>query len=152
MSLQIIEKVEGNKKGQRPAQNIRKEQSDKAMKIISNVLSNEPAERDALIMAVQKAFEVLENRESGLELISRRQAKSKKVYSHEFHEYVVPVCELDQLPAMRIEDSTGYWMNAEPMNQLDPKVQCSECGSIEILYKANFCPNCGAKMKGMKES
>ena len=26
--------------------------------------------------------------------------------------------------------------------------KCSVCGGNTIHYKANFCPNCGAKMKG----
>lgn len=37
------------------------------------------------------------------DLISRQAAKSKKVYSHERHEYVVPVAELDWLPSVQSE-------------------------------------------------
>lgn len=37
------------------------------------------------------------------DLISRQDAKSKKVYSHERHEYVVPVAELDWLPSAQQE-------------------------------------------------
>lgn len=38
------------------------------------------------------------------DLISRQAAKSKKVYSRERHEYVVPVAELDWLPSPQQEN------------------------------------------------
>ena len=42
---------------------IRQEQCDKVCRILDNCLANRPAERDSLIVAVQKAFDALEFRE-----------------------------------------------------------------------------------------
>lgn len=39
---------------------IRQEQCDKVCRILDDVLSNRPTERDSLIVAVQKAFDALE--------------------------------------------------------------------------------------------
>lgn len=39
---------------------IRQEQCDKVCRILDNVLANRPTERDSLIVAVQKAFDALE--------------------------------------------------------------------------------------------
>ena len=41
-------------------------------------------------------------------------------------------------------DKQGEWISLH-----NGKWKCSECG-IEVLFyaKGNFCPNCGAKMKG----
>ncbi len=33
---------------------------------------------------------------------------------------------------------TGYW-------------ECSECKEGRLLYEANFCPNCGADMRGERD-
>ena len=42
---------------------IRNEQCEKVCKILDDVLANRPSERDALIVAVQKAFDALEDDE-----------------------------------------------------------------------------------------
>lgn len=39
-----------------------------------------------------------------------------------------------------ISNHDGYWI-------------CSECGLRVLIYaKGNYCPNCGAKMKGAKDT
>lgn len=42
----------------------------------------------------------------------------------------------------------GEWIDTDPSQPLDPRVTCSICGNTEVLFKGNFCPNCGADMKG----
>ena len=42
----------------------------------------------------------------------------------------------------------GHWIDTNPDEPLDPRQTCSECGNTEILHSANFCPNCGADMRG----
>ena len=43
---------------------IRQEQCDKVCRILDDVLTNRPTERDSLIVAVQKAFDALEQAET----------------------------------------------------------------------------------------
>ena len=45
------------------------------------------------------------------DLISRQDAKSKKVYSRERHEYVVPVAELDWLPSAQPDGIPLEWID-----------------------------------------
>lgn len=42
----------------------------------------------------------------------------------------------------------GHWIDTNPDEPLDPRQTCSECGNTEILHSGNFCPNCGADMRG----
>ena len=65
---------------------------------------------------------------------------------------------LRSLPSVQPEPKTGKWIGTEfdgyaDGNPVFYEWQCSECGCIfedeEPTY--NFCPNCGAKMKGASE-
>lgn len=72
--------------------------------------------------------------------------KAKKVYCKEFREWVVPVFEIDRVPAADVEPVRhGRWEDAG-----DGYVVCSECGEEHswIDYRASYCENCGAKMDG----
>lgn len=44
----------------------------------------------------------------------------------------------------------GYWefpIFANSDDELDPRVKCSECGSVEAAFaRWKYCPNCGARM------
>lgn len=42
----------------------------------------------------------------------------------------------------------GEWIDTDPSQPLDPRVTCSICGNTEVLFKGNFCTNCGADMRG----
>ena len=61
------------------------------------------------------------------DLISRRDAKSKKVYSHERHEYVIPVAELDWLPSVQPEQR---WIPVEDEPPKEKKTYwvCTDTG------------------------
>ena len=78
--------------------------------------------------------------------ISREAAKSKKVYSNERHEYVVPVADLDWLSTADVRPVVrGKWGdNGIPGSML---CGCSECGFTCGAHSFNFCPNCGADMR-----
>lgn len=64
------------------------------------------------------------------DLISRRDAKSKKVYSHERHEYVVPVAELDWLPSAQPERMT----NRQWVDFLSAQFDISRTSAKEMLH------------------
>lgn len=62
---------------------------------------------------------------------------------------------MDMLPTADVaEVRHGEWkIESDPIN--DPKgyfirIVCSECG-LKTGQKSNYCPNCGAKMKGAEE-
>lgn len=58
---------------------------------------------------------------------------------------------IDELEANYRKQSVGEWI----CNRQTSEYICSLCGAIgpvdclkEDFYESNFCPNCGAKMKG----
>ena len=96
------------------------------------------------------------------DLISREAAKSKAVYSHERHEKVVPVAELDWLPSVEPERKTGKWK--EVYAETDYRngwieFTCENCEYQHGLESGEydwhfgdpipwkFCPICGAPME-----
>lgn len=78
-------------------------------------------------------------------------SKSKKIYSQERHEYIIPVAELDWIPAadVRPVEHAEWIMNDEF------ETVCSLCGNVVAFVSypdrqwefGNFCPNCGADMR-----
>ena len=77
--------------------------------------------------------------------ISREALKEHKVYSEERHEYVVPVYNIDNAPPVEARPQ-GEWLFKH--NSSD--IWCSVCDENfnEIPQAFNFCPNCGAEMRG----
>ena len=64
-----------------------------------------------------------------------------------------PCCYLDspcpyQNEEIKVTQKKGHWIDTNPEEPLDPRQTCSECGNTELLHSANFCPNCGADMRG----
>lgn len=92
------------------------------------------------------------------EYIERGALKQKKVYSVERHECVVPVAEIDWIPAADVvEVRHGHWIikTDEYGNEY---MMCSYCE--DEFYPAdedtvdstpNYCPNCGARMDGERK-
>lgn len=80
------------------------------------------------------------------DLISRKEAKSKKVYSRERHEYVVPVAYIDWLPSAQPEwnNHTVACLLAE---LFDDTCACNYNGIDEWLPEKcellDSCPNPG---------
>ena len=51
---------------------------------------------------------------------------------------------MDELMAMIADRPQGEWVSNH-----DGSWNCSECGLRVFIYaKGNYCPNCGARMKG----
>lgn len=58
--------------------------------------------------------------------------------------------QLKQLPSAQPERKTGRWIPHEDEDGEHYGDKCSECGEWYVMPygKTNFCPNCGADMKG----
>ena len=92
---------------------IRQEQCDKVCRILDNYLANRPTERDSLIVAVQKAFDTLEQAETNCseipnnsDTISRQQAidaLKEKVFHNLSDEFYGAMQVLDELPSAQPE-------------------------------------------------
>lgn len=104
----------------------------------------------------------------------------QKIYSEIRHEYIVPVCEIDNAPTMPLPDfkegykqaildgktnysrPTGEWKcfigsayygideDGEPIWRERKIYHCPKCNRRTVI-KENFCPTCGTDMRGEKE-
>lgn len=57
----------------------------------------------------------------------------------------------DKILAIPSAEKHGKWMFVGNTHDIEPIWKCSECGENEFGSKSkltNFCPNCGADMKG----
>ena len=91
----------------------RNDQCKKVCRIIDNYLANRPTERDSLIVAVQKAFDALEQAETNRseipnssDTISRQQAidaLKEKVFHNLSDEFYGAMQVLDELPSAQPE-------------------------------------------------
>ena len=105
---------------------LREEQCKKVCHILDDVLANRPTERDSLIVAVRKAFESLEQFGNS-----------------------------EPLPPAQPERIKGRWISADAIFGGEP-FYCSECGentrdTVMGKPRWNFCPNCGADMRGEQD-
>lgn len=68
-------------------------------------------------------------------------------YGHETKQYDDTMLALDMaIKALEQEPRKGHWINtANPC--MSDNIVCSECGYNSIA-DFNFCPNCGADMRG----
>ena len=70
--------------------------------------------------------------------------------------WVAPSDVIERLPSAQSERKKGKWI--DPSNngvwRYDQKAyaECSVCGKKQFLgYRMNYCPNCGADMRGEEE-
>lgn len=42
----------------------------------------------------------------------------------------------------------GRWIDIRVSSKDVPEIECSECRCAIIGFESNYCPNCGAKMRG----
>lgn len=57
---------------------------------------------------------------------------------------------IKSLPSAKSEQNKGEWIRKQPVAIGEPRFICSEChGQFRNPY--NFCPNCGADMRGEHE-
>ena len=80
------------------------------------------------------------------DLISRQAAIDavRKAYENDwmFDEYEY---YLNELPSVQTERKKGKWIKREN-HALG--YNCTACGKSEVSNNFNFCPNCGADMRG----
>ena len=75
-------------------------------------------------------------------------------FSEEYNE-AIDDCEnsIKELPTIQPEPKEGHWKKDEsddcPIVFQQFRI-CSVCGTIE-MSETNYCPNCGAKMKGVRQ-
>lgn len=88
-----------------------------------------------------------------MRLIDADALKTKKVRSTDRHEWVVPVAEIDWMPTIE-ERKTGKWIEQDD-GWDGVYYECSCCKEAFTLIDGtpsdnlyNFCPNCGADMRG----
>lgn len=79
----------------------------------------------------------------------------------EYINYDDAVGEIEQLPSTQLERKTGKWIYSEDEYGIDG-YHCDECGFfvpwdyvhkfINYIEDYNFCPHCGADMRGDKDA
>ena len=78
------------------------------------------------------------------------QPDSQYVFYNDQHGFCINTD--DVLMLFQSERKTGEWVNAYPDIESNPMLMygiCSVCGYEQaISNKLNFCPNCGADMRG----
>ena len=103
---------------------LREEQCKKVCRILDDVLANRPTERDSLIVAVRKAFESLEQFGNS-----------------------------EPLPSAQPEPKMGKWERHYCEDGNPVGWQCDKCKEWYYFGQTlpNFCPNCGADMRGERD-
>lgn len=96
-----------------------------------------------------------------MEYISKESARKRAIeipFNGKFHK-VIPLGEIDSIPAADVRPVVrGKWDEEhEPFIWMGyTRWNCSCCGfkcgyELEIKSRTNFCPNCGADMRGINE-
>ena len=64
--------------------------------------------------------------------------------------YLVSPCEYQnaEIRLPTAESKTGEW---KPYPIADGCIQCSVCGILRVGEPSNYCPNCGADMRGEQD-
>ena len=80
------------------------------------------------------------------DLISREALKKSFAEYGEKAKFTQGFCQqlIDNAPTVEYSRPQGEWVNTSPH---DDKGECSYCCSVSNKYY-NFCPNCGADMRG----
>lgn len=91
-----------------------------------------------------------------MRLIDGDRLLSERMKSMYYHlpngDIAIPIIDIENAPAIEPEQKKGKWV---PISTSDGKhhewcgYQCSICGErTPRLMQYNFCPNCGADMRG----
>ena len=122
-----------------------------------NVLANGIIEAADAYVEHEKAQ--LSQEDATFDLIDRKAALKainswRGRFSEEYNE-AIDDCEnsIKELPTIQPEPKEGHWKKDEsddcPIVFQQFRI-CSVCGTIE-MSETNYCPNCGAKMKGERQ-
>lgn len=71
-----------------------------------------------------------------------RQAAIDALSQYPFEKVVNCVSIIEELPSAQPERKKGRWID------MDDHVMCSCCGAAHYGVDRNYCPNCGADMRG----
>ena len=60
---------------------------------------------------------------------------------------------IETVPSAQPKRKHGKWIDVTNEESIDVEWKCSECGFITYFWcdKTNFCPDCGADMRGEQE-
>ena len=79
--------------------------------------------------------------------ISREAVEDAIIWNDEKREMLD---EIQKLPSVQPKQKTGTWRKDIDNSRRWDRVRfyCSECGSWQTYGETDFCPSCGAKMRG----
>lgn len=132
---------------------IRQEQCDRVCRILDDVLANRPKERDSLIVAVQKAFDALEQAETNCseipnssDTISRQQSidalRKMQTYKLGAGDDMLLIDQAEAQTELMMLPSAQLNHNAEVSKM--GIVHCEDCEhwdtSWETVYGLHYCP------------
>lgn len=107
-----------------------------------------------------KDYKRLLEQEPCEDCVSRKEVKEKMLkYGFKAPDMTVTEFVEDELPPVRPEEKVGYWIHKKYSN--GSCYECSECGGMapnydcdstyaEGKHPTDYCPKCGAKMKGVE--
>lgn len=73
---------------------------------------------------------------------------SRSALRKEMEMYGAEITLIDTAPNVAPSRAEGEWIVADDESILFTVYKCSVCGSLHGSSLHNYCPNCGAKMKG----
>ena len=91
----------------------------------------------------------LDGTESNIEILSELRAQFNcfdEVEEPVYRALTDAIC----VPSAQPERKEGHWIDTGEAIDDDTEVKCSECGEV-IYWLSNFCPNCGADMRGEQD-
>ena len=91
---------------------IRQEQCDKVCRILDDVLTNRPTERDSLIVAVQKAFDALEQAETNCSEIPNNWIPCSERLPQQGQE-VICQCRANIIKVLKLDANGDWYQDAE---------------------------------------
>ena len=97
------------------------------------------------------------NRQMAIDELEHKKDKNAKGDISGFYNKIIQndIDALMQLPSVQSESKKGKWIEAyDPFNRISGR--CSVCGWEAHLYEddvvgMNYCPNCGADMRGEQD-
>ena len=91
---------------------IRQEQCDKVCRILDDVLANRPTERDSLIVAVQKAFDALEQAETNCLEIPNSWIPCSERLPQQGQE-IICQCRANIIKVLKLDANGDWYQDAE---------------------------------------